>query len=129
MHRVIYGAVERFIGIMAEHLNGKFPAWLNPVQIKIVTINDKCDGYAKEVFDHFVNFGFRVELDDRAETIGKKVRDAQLQKVNYVITIGEKEVEAKTLAVRDRSGENKFDVSIEDFVAQLKEEVEKKELK
>ena len=129
LHRVVYGAIERFIGIMTEHLNGKFPAWLSPTQVKIITLNDACNDYAKEVFATLVSNGFRVEIDDRSETLGKKVREAQLQKVNYILTIGEKEVEAKSLAVRDRNNENKFGVSIEDFIAQLKEEVEKKELK
>jgi threonyl-tRNA synthetase len=129
LHRVIYGAIERFIGIMTEHLSGKFPAWLNPVQVKVVTINDNCAEYAKEVYNSFIQEGFRVELDARAESIGKKVRDAQTHKVNYIITIGEKEVEKKSLAIRSRNNEVKFDVSVEDFIAQLKEEVCKKALK
>ena len=129
LHRVIYGAVERFIGIMTEHLNGKFPAWLNPVQVKVLTINDSCNEYADGIVETLISNGFRVERDYRSETIGKKIRDAQMNKVNYILTIGEKEVEAKNLAVRDRNNENKFGVSVEDFVAQLKEEVEKKELK
>ena len=129
MHRVVYGAVERFIGIVTEHLNGKFPAWLSPVQVKIITVNDDCNEYANGVFETLTNNGFRVELDDRSETLGKKIRDAQMEKVNYILTIGEKEVEANTIAVRDRNNENKFGVSLQDFIAQLKEEVEKKELK
>jgi len=129
LHRVIYGAVERFIGIMTEHLNGKFPAWLNPVQVKILTINDSCNEYADGIAETLISKGFRIELDYRSETIGKKIRDAQMNKVNYILTIGEKEVEAKSIAVRDRNNENKFGVSVEDFVAQLKEEVETKALK
>ncbi len=123
LHRVVYGAIERFIGVLTEHLNGKFPAWLNPVQVKIITVNDDCNEYANGILETLTNNGFRVELDDRAETIGKKVREAQLQRVNYILTIGEKEVEAKNLAVRDRNNENKFGVSVEEFIAQLKEEV------
>jgi threonyl-tRNA synthetase len=129
LHRVIYGSIERFLGIITEHLNGKFPAWLSPVQVKILTINDNCNEYANGVSKTLVSNGFRVELDDRSETIGKKVRDAQMQKVNYILTVGEKEVEANTLAVRNRVGENKFGVSTEDFISMLKEEIETKELK
>ena len=129
LHRVVYGAIERFIGVLTEHLNGKFPAWLNPVQVKIITVNDDCNAYANGMLETLTNNGFRVELDDRAETIGKKVREAQLQRVNYILTIGEKEVEAKNLAVRDRNNENKFGVTMEEFIAQLKEEVRSKKLK
>jgi len=129
LHRVIYGAVERFIGIVTEHFNGKFPLWMNPVQIKVLTITDDNIPFAKEIVEKLNSNGLRVELDDRAESMGKKVRDAQLQKVNYSVTIGDKEVEKKTLAVRDRSGQTKFGVNVDEFIAQLKEEVEKKEIK
>ncbi|MBU1111246.1 MAG: threonine--tRNA ligase [Nanoarchaeota archaeon] len=129
LHRVIYGAIERFIGIITEHFSGKFPLWLNPVQVKVLTINDGNIPFAKEIVDKLVATGLRVELDDRAESMGKKIRDAQMQKINYMITIGDKEVEKNALAVRDRSGQTKFDVKVEEFIAQLKEEVEKKEVK
>ncbi len=128
LHRVIYGAIERFIGIVTEHLNGKFPLWLNPTQVKIVTINDKCIAFAAEITEKLKQNSLRVELDDRTESLGKKVREAQLQKVNYIITIGEKEVEKKTLAVRTRAGETKFDVNVDEFIAQLLKEVRKKEV-
>jgi threonyl-tRNA synthetase len=129
LHRVVYGAIERFIGIITEHLNGKFPLWLNPVQVKILTITDDNLEFAKELFNKMSEVRLRVELDDRAETMGKKVRDAQVQKVNYIVTIGDKEVEKKTLAVRDRKGETKFDVGIDNFISGLLEEIKKKEIK
>ncbi|PIZ51768.1 threonine--tRNA ligase [Candidatus Woesearchaeota archaeon CG_4_10_14_0_2_um_filter_33_13] len=129
LHRVVYGAIERFIGIVTEHLNGKFPLWLNPVQIKILTINDDCVNFAKEVQEKLVDNNFRVELDDRTETIGKKVREAQLLKANYIITIGEKEVEAKSLAIRTRNGEVSYRVKIDDFISNLRDEVNKREIK
>jgi len=129
LHRVIYGAVERFLGVLTEHLNGKFPLWMSPVQVKVLTITDGNIPFAKEIIDKLVAAGLRVELDDRAESMGKKIRDAQMQKVNYMVTIGDKEVEKNALAVRDRSGKTTFGVNIEEFVAQLKEEVEKKEVK
>ncbi|MBT4651202.1 threonine--tRNA ligase [Candidatus Woesearchaeota archaeon] len=129
LHRVIYGAVERFIGIVTEHLNGRFPLWLNPTQVKLITVSEKNTKFAEEVLSKMKTVGLRAELDDRAESIGKKVRDGQLQKANYIVTIGDKEVEKKTLAVRDRSGKTKFGVNIEEFISQLQEEIEKKELK
>ena len=129
LHRVVYGAIERFIGIMTEHLNGKFPLWLSPVQVKVVTITDDNVEFAKEVFEKLKVEGLRVELDARAESMGKKIREAQMQKINYMVTIGDKEVEKKKLSVRTRNGETKFDVEIEEFISQLKEEIAKRELK
>lgn len=126
LHRVVYGAVERFIGILIEHLNGKLPLWLSPVQVKVLTITDDHITCAKDIVTKLENAGIRVELDDRAESMGKKVREAQLEKVNYIVTVGDKEIEKKTLAVRDRSGETKFDVEVEDFVNQLVEEIKEK---
>jgi threonyl-tRNA synthetase len=123
LHRVVYGAVERFIGIITEHLNGKFPLWLSPVQVKVVTITDLNVIFAKEVVDKLLCKGIRVELDDRAESMGKKVRDAQLEKVNYIVTIGDKEVEKKAVAVRDRKGDTKFDVNVDEFISRLQKEV------
>jgi threonyl-tRNA synthetase len=129
LHKAVYGAIERFIGILTEHLNGKLPLWLNPVQIKVLTITDDQVEYAKEVVGKFQAAGFRVELDDRTETMGKKVRDAQIEKVNYTITIGEKEVEKKNIAVRNRVGENKFDVDLNEFIADLADEVKSRVIK
>jgi threonyl-tRNA synthetase len=128
LHRVVYGAIERFIGILTEHLNGKFPAWLSPVQVKVVTITDDNVPFAKKVIKHLVDVGIRVELDDRSESMGKKVRDAQMQKVNYILTIGDKEVEKKTLAVRNREGKTKFDVKVDKFIENLLKEVNEKKV-
>ena len=128
LHRVVYGAVERFIGILTEHLNGKFPAWLSPVQVKLVTITDDNLPFAKKVMQQLVDVGIRVELDDRMESMGKKVRDAQMEKVNYIVTIGDKEVEKKTLAVRNREGKTKFDVKVDKFVDDLLKEIREKKV-
>ena len=128
LHRVVYGSVERFIGIITEHLNGRFPLWLSPVQVKVLTITDDNLPFAKEIVEKLKKSELRVELDDRAESMGKKVRDAQLAKVNYIVTIGDKEVEKKTLAVRDRSGETKFDVIVDEFVSQLVSEVKERKI-
>ncbi|MBS3127050.1 threonine--tRNA ligase [Candidatus Woesearchaeota archaeon] len=123
LHRVVYGAIERFIGIMVEHLNGNLPLWLNPVQVKVLTITDDNIPFAEEVVQQLAEAGMRVELDDRVESLGKKVREAQLQKVNYIVTIGEKEVEKKTVAMRTRAGETTFDVPVDEFIKKLVEEV------
>jgi len=124
LHRVIYGSLERFIGILLEHTNGNLPFWLNPVQVKVLTVNERNNPFAQEVFEELLEKGFRVELDLSSETIGKKVREAQLEKANYMITIGDKEVESKCLAVRTRSGEVKFGVKVEEFIKNLSHEKE-----
>ena len=129
IHRAIYGSLERFFGILIEHFAGKFPLWISPVQIKIVTVTDRSLEFANKLFEEFELNGFRVEVDDRAETIGKKVHDAQAQKVNYIITVGDKEVENNSLAIRTREGKVNFGVKIEDFMAELREEIKKKEIK
>ncbi len=126
LHRVIFGSLERFIGILLEHLNGKLPLWLSPVQVKILTMNDKNIKFAEKVHQELLNNNIRVELDDRTESIGKKVRDAQLEKVNYMVTIGDKEQQKKTLAVRDRDGKVKFDVKLDSFIKDLLKEIETK---
>ena len=123
IHRVVYGSIERFIGIITEHLNGKFPLWLNPNQVKVVTINDKCVKYAKQVEERLKKGGIRVENDYRSETIGKKVSEARNQRFNYVITIGEKEVEKKKLAVKHRDGKLEFGVDEDKFIKELLNEI------
>ena len=128
LHRVVYGAIERFIGIVTEHLNGKFPLWLNPVQVKVLTISDKHLKFAQKVVDQLKESGLRVELDDRTETMGKKVRDAQMEKANYIVTIGDKELEKKKLAIRSRSGEVKFGVDLNKFIEQLLKEIKEKKI-
>ncbi len=129
LHRVIYGSIERFIGIVTEHLNGRFPLWLSPVQVKVLTVTDRNIPFAAQVLEKLTEAGIRVELDGRTETISKKVRDAQLEKVNYMVTIGDKEVDQKNLAVRSRKGEVVFGLAIDKFIAQLNEEIKKREMK
>ena len=126
IHRAIYGAIERFLGIIMEDFSGKFPLWLNPNQVKIITINERNNKFAKEIFEKLNNENIRVELDDRNETLSKKVREAQLQKFNYILTIGDKEEESNTLAIRTREGKVKFKVKIEDFIKEIKEEIKKR---
>jgi len=122
IHRAISGSLERFMSVLIEHYAGKFPVWLNPVQVKIVTITDRNIDFANTVAKRMREQDIRVEVDDRAESMGKKVRDAQLQHVNYILTIGDKEQEKGTLAIRSRSGEQIFDVDVGKFVEDLVEE-------
>ena len=123
IHRAISGSLERFMSVLIEHFAGKFPLWLSPVQVKIVTVNDRNIDFAKSVVKLLRAEDIRAELDDRTESIGRKVRDAQLERANYIVTIGDKEVEKKVLAVRDREGTVKFDVSVQAFVRDVVEEV------
>ncbi len=125
LHRVIYGGVERFFGILIEHYAGKFPLWLSPIQVKIVTVNDGNIEYAEKVLRLLKEKGIRAELDKRAESIGKKVRTAILERVNYIMTIGDQEVSEDILAIRDREG--KLDKQkLDYFINNLVEEIRKK---
>jgi len=126
LHRALFGSYERFIGLLIEHYAGKFPLWLSPVQVKVLTVNDRNAEFGREIVSKLTSEGLRVELDDASETISKKVRNAQLEKVNYILTIGDKEVEAKTLAVRTREGKVEFGVKVDEFIKSLKEEIKQK---
>ncbi len=128
IHRSSSGATERTMAYLLETYQGKFPAWLSPVQVKVVTITDDNVPFAKKVVQQMIDSGIRVELDDRMESMGKKVRDAQMEKVNYIVTIGDKEVEKKTLAVRNREGKTKFDVKVDQFIEDLVKEVREKKV-
>ena len=125
LHRTIFGSIERFIGILIEHFAGKFPLWLSPVQVKILPISDKFADYAYEVQKELKNLGIRVNVYARAEKIGFKIREAQLEKVPYMLVIGEKEVENNTIAVRSRDlgdlGSMKKEEVIEKFVKEIEE--------
>ncbi|MEM2121373.1 MAG: threonine--tRNA ligase, partial [Candidatus Woesearchaeota archaeon] len=110
IHRVVYGSLERFFGILIEHFGGKFPLWLSPTQIIILTVADRHKEYAEEIKELMKKENIRVEIDDSAETIPKKVRNAQIQKIPLIITIGDKEVSSKTLAVRTLDGKVLFGV-------------------
>ncbi|SFH58794.1 threonyl-tRNA synthetase [Tindallia magadiensis] len=129
IHRVIFGSIERFIGILIEHFAGKFPLWLSPVQARIMPISDNQMEYAKKLRDQLLNEGIRVELDDRNEKIGYKVREAQLQKVPYMLIIGDRELESETLNLRIRDGGEIGAIKPENFLKQVKEKIKTKELR
>ena len=124
LHRVILGSIERFIGIITEHYAGAFPTWLAPVQVEILPIADSHVEYAKQVQEQLEKLGIRTELDDRQEKIGYKIREAQLQKVPYMLVLGEKEIEAKTVGVRSREDGDIGAMSLQEFVEKVQKEVE-----
>ena len=104
IHRVVFGSIERFIGILIEHYAGRFPVWLSPVQVKVLSVSEKSRDYANSVYARLRSAGIRVEIDNRDEKIGYKIREAQLEKVPYMLVIGEKETENGNIAVRSRDG-------------------------
>ncbi len=124
LHRVIFGSIERFIGILIEHFAGAFPTWLSPVQVKILLIADSHLEYANRVKEQLLEEGIRVEIDERNEKIGYKIREAQLQKIPYMLVIGDKEVEANKVGVRSRKDGDQGAVSITDFIGKIKKEIE-----
>ena len=126
VHRAIFGSFERFIGIITEHFAGAFPVWLSPVQVSILPISDNQKEYAEKIKAILEEKGIRVELDARQEKIGYKIREAQLQKVPYMLILGEKEVEANAVGVRKRKEGDIGQMSIEDFVSMISKEIEEK---
>lgn len=123
VHRALLGSVERFMGILIEHFAGKFPMWLAPEQVRILPISERFMDYAKSVHDELKAAGVRVHLDTRSEKIGYKIREAQLQKIPYMVIVGEKEMESKTVNVRQRSGEELGAMSLEDAKERFLEEI------
>ena len=126
IHRVVFGSIERFIGVITEHFAGAFPAWLSPVQVKLLTVTERADEYAKDIAEKLNAAGYRVEADLRNEKIGKKIREATLEKIPYMLVVGDRDIENKTVSVRMRSGEDLGAMSIDAFEALLKEAVDTK---
>jgi len=123
LHRAVLGSIERFIAILLEHCAGAFPLWLAPVQARILTVTDDQKQYAQKLFDQLRHDDWRVELDDRNEKLGYKIREAQLAKIPYALVIGDKEVAAETVAQRRRGGENLPPEKLADFIERLRAEV------
>ena len=123
IHRVVFGSIERFIGVITEHYAGAFPVWLSPVQVKVMPITDRTADYAKEVAAKLEAMGVRVETDLRNEKIGYKIREAQMQKIPYMLVVGDREAEAGAVAVRTRAGVDMGAMPFEDFAAKIGEEI------
>ena len=126
IHRVVFGSIERFIGILIEHFAGAFPTWLAPVQVEVIPITDRQHAYAKELEAKLNAAGIRVESDLRSEKMGYKIREAQLKKIPYMLVVGDKEAEEGTVAVRARKEANGGTKSLADFIAQITAEIESK---
>ncbi len=126
IHRVVLGAIERFLGVLIEHYAGAFPLWIAPVQAIVMTITDRQHDYARKVIDTLRGEGLRVEEDLRNEKIGFKIREARNQKVPYMVIIGDKEVAAGTIAVRKRGEEATTVLALQDFLSLVREEVAKR---
>jgi threonyl-tRNA synthetase len=124
IHRVCFGSIERFIGIITEHFAGKFPAWLAPVQVKVLPVSEKTIDYATEIYEALRSAGVRCQLDDRNEKIGYKIREAQaVDRVPYMLILGAKEVENGTISVRNRDTLETTEMSKEDFIKSLLDDI------
>ena len=124
LHRAIMGSTERFLGVLIEHYAGAFPVWLAPVQAVLIPIADRHIPYCEKVAAQLKAAGLRVEVDDRSERMNAKIRDAQKQKVPYMLVVGDKEVEAGQVALRLRSGENLGPMSVDAFLEKAKADIE-----
>ena len=123
IHRVVFGSIERFIGILIEHFAGAFPTWLAPVQVKVLPISDKHMEYGTKVLEALKEAGIRAEIDTRAEKIGYKIREAQMKKIPYMLVVGAKEEEEEKVSVRSRFAGDEGQRGLEEFIAQIKEEI------
>lgn len=128
IHRAIFGSLERFIGILIEHFEGKFPTWLAPVQVKLLPISDKYQEYASLVLSKLKAEGIRAEIDSRAEKIGYKIREARNERVPYMLILGEKEEQEGKVSLRSRKLGDEGTVAIEDFISRVKEAIASKSL-
>jgi threonyl-tRNA synthetase len=126
IHRVIFGSIERFIAILTEHFAGAFPVWLSPVQVVVMPISERQNDYAVQVAKKLEELDIRVELDNRNEKIGYKIREAQMQKIPYMLVVGDKEVENSAVAVRDRKEGDRGSMSLDDFINNIQKEIREK---
>jgi threonyl-tRNA synthetase len=128
IHRVIYGSIERFFGILIENFAGRFPLWFSPRQVRLVPVADRHVDYAYEIGKELQKQGFYYEIDASNESVGKKIRDAQISQVNYMLTLGDKELETKTVSVRTRTGEQISEIPLDTFLAKIGQERKERSL-
>ncbi len=126
IHRVVFGSIERFIGILIEHFAGKFPTWLSPVQVKVLPVSEKSHAYSAEVYEKLKAAGIRVDIDRRDEKIGYKIREAQLKKIPYMLILGENESAEGTISVRSRDKGDLGSGNLDEFIKNIKNEIETK---
>jgi threonyl-tRNA synthetase len=122
LHRVILGSIERFMGVLIEHYAGAFPTWLSPVQVKVITISDEQNQYAENIYRNLLDNNIRSEIDLRNERLNHKIREAQMQKIPYMLVIGNKEVENNAVAPRMRNGKNLGAIPLDDFINHVNQE-------
>jgi len=128
IHRALLGSLERFFGILIEHYRGNFPVWLSPTQVAILTITEKQNSYAGKINSYLKKQGLRTEIDQRNEKINLKIREAELKKIPYLLIVGEKEVNTKTVSVRKHGGKNLGNLELEDFIQKVREEIKEKKV-
>ena len=126
IHRVVFGSIERFIGILTEHFAGAFPTWLAPVQVRILTVTDRADSYARELSAILSDADIRVETDLRNEKIGYKIREAQTEKIPYMLVVGDKEMENRTVALRARGRGDLGTMQADEFLSKILKEIRTK---
>src|SRR5258708_4804041 len=124
IHRALFGSFERFIGILIEHYAGEFPVWLAPVQAIVLPISDRHNEYAQSVLERTTAAGLRVELDDRDESVGRKIRDAELRKIPYMLVVGDREQEGDAVGVREHRRGDRGTEPLETLIARVRKEVE-----
>ena len=127
IHRTVFGSLERFLGVLLEHTNGRLPTWLAPIQAAVLSFTERNKKTAKKIYEKLAEEGIRVEVDLRDETINSKVRDAEIKRIPYIIVIGDKEEESKTIAVKKRGERPKPGVKLENFLKALKKEIKERE--
>ncbi|HUC38800.1 MAG TPA: threonine--tRNA ligase [Candidatus Acidoferrum sp.] len=123
LHRAIYGSLERFIGILTEHYQGKFPTWLAPIQARVLSISEQANNYAEEIYEKLKEGKIRVELDVSDKTLDYKIRDGQTQKIPYLIILGKRELEGNKISVRNRAGKQKMGLELNEFISSIKKEI------
>ena len=128
IHRVIFGSIERFMGILIEHFAGKFPTWLAPIQVKVLPISNKFNDYSDKIKKELSANGIRVEMDYRDEKIGYKIREARNERVPYIVVIGEKEEKENKISLRSRKNGDEGTLKLEDLIERINKEIKDKEL-
>ena len=126
IHRAISGSLERFMGVMIEHFAGAFPVWLSPVQVSIIPISEKHSDYAKKIKAEFSKNNIRTEIRDENETLGKKIREAEMQKIPYLLIMGDKEISANAVSVRERGKGDVGQMPIEKFIEKIKDGINRR---
>ena len=128
IHRAIFGSIERFLGILIEHFAGKFPLWMSPLPIRLIPVTDTHAPYAHEVAAKIREKGFSCDVDDSHESVGKKVRNAQIHQINYMLTVGDHEVTNKTVALRTRDNVVHGEIQLDDFLKNIESEYKERRL-